>query len=114
MPEDELRALVFLSLIGVIIARILAIPSFGTTLRGVFGRIKPTMIVVLGAVFVVLALSLLRSVVRDVFRFRSLDADSRGLALGFGAAVLMVFELLRLLCREVPRSSDAQMIPDDR
>lgn len=102
MPEDELRALVFFTLVVVIIALIFANRSFTSSIRGALGRMKPVMILVLGTVSGTLALSLLWPIARDVFRFGPLHADDLTLTLGVGVAVLVILEILKRFWSEFP------------
>lgn len=102
MPEDELRALVFFSLVVVIIALIFANRSFNSSLTGAMGRLKPAMILVLCGVSIVLALSLLWPVAKGVFRFGPLHADDLGLTLAIGVGVLVLLELCKRFWQERP------------
>lgn len=107
MPDDELRALVFFSLVVVIIALIFANRSFSSSLAGALGGLKPMMILVLCGVLIVLALSLLWPFARGVFRFGPLHAADLTLTLGVGAGVLLLLEGLKRLWREVPAQPGA-------
>lgn len=102
MPDDELRALVFFSLVVVIIALILVNRSFGSSLVGAIGRLKPAMILVLSGVMIVLALSLLWPFAKSIFRFGPLHADDLGLTLAVGAGVLVLLEICKRFWREMP------------
>lgn len=107
MPEEELRALVFFSLVVVIIALIFANRSFKSSLAGAVGRLKPPMIIVLCGVSIVLVLSLAWPFAKDVFRFGPLHADDLGLTLAIGVGVLVLLELCKRFWRERPGQTNA-------
>lgn len=100
MPEEELRALVFFSLVVVIISLIFVNRSFGSSLAGAVGGLKPAMIIVLCGVSIVLALSLAWPFAKDVFLFGPLHADDLGLTLAVGVGVLILLELCKRMWRE--------------
>lgn len=102
MPEEELRALVFFSLVVVIISLIFVNRSFESSLAGALGRLKPAMIIVLCGVSIVLALSLAWPFAKDVFRFGPLHADDLGLTLAIGVGVLVLLEMGKRIWREGP------------
>lgn len=103
MPDDELRALVFFSLVIVIIALIFANRSFSSSVTRAIGRLRPAMIAVLAAVFITLALSLLWPFAQSVFRFGPLHVDDLALTFGSGLAVLVILELLKRFIGEEPK-----------
>jgi Ca2+-transporting ATPase len=100
MPDDELRALVFFSLVIVILALIFVNRSVSTSLVGAVSRLKLPMLVVLSAVTLTLAASILLPVGQSVFRFGPLHPDDLGLALAAGAGVLILLEFMKPLWRE--------------
>ncbi|MCW2285702.1 Ca2+-transporting ATPase [Rhodoblastus acidophilus] len=95
MPGDEVRALVFFSLVIAIVALILVNRSTGASLRKALLRRNPALALTLPAVAAMLAASLLWPWLRDLFRFGPLHADDLSLALGVGLAVLVVSESLK-------------------
>jgi Ca2+-transporting ATPase len=95
MPEDEVRALAFFSLVMSIISLILVNRSFSTSLVMAFRRPNPTLAWILLAVTVILALSLMWPTASALFRFGPLHADDLALTLAAGVAVLVVLELLK-------------------
>jgi Ca2+-transporting ATPase len=99
MPDDELRALVFFSLVVVIFALIFANRSFNSSLGGALGRMKLPMIAILSSVVVVLGLSVTWPITKGLFRFGPLHWDDLGLALGAGIAVLVALEAIKPLWR---------------
>lgn len=100
MPDDELRALVFFSLVVVIVALILVNRSFSASLVRAVTRLKLPMVVVLSAVTLTLAASILWPVGQSLFRFGPLHADDLGLTVAAGAVVLVILELVKPLWRE--------------
>lgn len=105
MPEEELRALVFFSLVVVIIALIFANRSFGSSLAGALGRLKPAMIIVLCGVSIVLAMSLVWPFAKNVFGFGPLHPDDLALTLATGVGVLVLLELCKRFWRDMPAHS---------
>ena len=95
MPDDEVRALAFFSLVVVILALIFANRSFGSSLMGALGRPKPALLVVLGVVSVTLGLSVLWPFAQGIFRFGPLHADDLALTLGVGLGVLVLLEAVK-------------------
>jgi Ca2+-transporting ATPase len=100
MPDDELRALVFFSLVVVIVALIFVNRSFSSSLVTALTRLKLPMVVVLSAVTLALALSILWPVGQSIFRFGPLHLDDLGLTVIAGVSVLVLLELVKPLWRE--------------
>jgi Ca2+-transporting ATPase len=97
MPEAEVRALVFFSLVMAIVALILVNRSFGTSLITALRRPNRTLGIVLVAVVAMLSLTLLVPIVRDLFRFGPLHLDDLALSVGAGIGLLIVLEGLKWL-----------------
>lgn len=100
MPDDELRALVYFSLVIVIVALILVNRSFSASLVRAVTRLKLPMVVVLSAVTLTLAASIRWPVGQSLFRFGPLHADDLVLTFAAGAVVLVILELVKPLWRE--------------
>jgi Ca2+-transporting ATPase len=98
MPEEEVRALAFFSLILTIVGLIFVNRSFSASLVTAFHRPNPVLALVLLAVTTMLGLTLLWPVARDLFRFGPLHVNDLALTLGAGVFVLVVLEVLKLLC----------------
>ncbi|AMN38511.1 cation-translocating P-type ATPase [Rhodoplanes sp. Z2-YC6860] len=95
MPEDELRALVFFSLVTSIFSLILINRSFGASLAAAFKRPNPALAWILLGVVAILAVSLSWPSASALFRFGPLHLDDLALTLIAGAAVLIVLESLK-------------------
>ena len=92
MPEDEVRALTFFSLVLTIVALIFVNRSFGASPLVALRRPNPVLAFVLVAVAAMLGVALLWPVARDLFRFGPLHADDLSLTFGAGVLVLAVLE----------------------
>jgi hypothetical protein len=90
MPEHEVRALAFFSLVLAIIALIIINRSFGASLIAAFRQSNPTLMWIVLVIAVILS-----SAVRDLFRFGSLHADDLAVTFAAGTVVLLVLELLK-------------------
>lgn len=99
MPETEVRALAFFSLVVAIVSLILVNRSFSASLLTAVRRPNPTLLAVLAAVAGILALTLLWPAASKLFAFGPLHADDLALTLGAGATVLGVLEMLKPLLR---------------
>jgi P-type Ca2+ transporter type 2C len=75
LPEEEVRALVFFSLILTIVGLIFVNRSFSASLVTAFHRPNPVLALVLLAVTTMLGLTLLWPVARDLFRFGPLHVE---------------------------------------
>ena len=100
MPEAEVRALTFFSLVLTIVSLIFANRSFSASLITAFRRPNPMLALVVLAVASTLALSMLWSFARDLFGFGPLHADDLALTVAAGALVLVLLELLKPLWRK--------------
>lgn len=96
MPEEEVRALIFFSLVLAIVSLIFANRSFSASLIAAFGRPNAALAFVLAAVAGMLVLALLWPSARGLFRFGPLHAGDLALALGAGGLVLVLLELLKI------------------
>ena len=96
MPEDEVRALAFFSLVTAVVGLIFVNRTFSASPVTAFRRPNPALAFVLLAVTVILALTLLWRFARDLFRFGPLHGDDLVLTLGAGLIVLVVLELLKM------------------
>jgi Ca2+-transporting ATPase len=99
MPETEVRALAFFSLIMTIVSLIFVNRSFSASLISALGRPNPALAWVLVAVTALLGLTLLWPLARNLFRFGPLHWDDLALTLGAGALVLVVLEVAKPIWR---------------
>jgi len=99
MPETEVRALAFFSLVVAIVSLILVNRSFSASLLTALRRPNRTLLAVLAAVAGILALTLLWPAASKLFAFGPLHADDLALTVGAGAIVLVVLEMLKPLLR---------------
>lgn len=99
MPEDEVRALTYFSLVVAIVSLILLNRSFSTSLMTAFLRPNRALAWILLAVTIILILSLLWPAASALFRFGPLHWDDLGLALAAGGTMLIILELLKPLWR---------------
>jgi Ca2+-transporting ATPase len=106
MPEDEVRALTFFSLVLAIVSLIFVNRSFGTSLVNALRRPNQALAWVLLVVATLLAVTLLWPFASELFRFGPLHMDDLTLALGAGVAVLIVLEMLKPLWRVASVSKD--------
>ncbi len=104
MPENEVRALTFFSLVLLIISLIFVNRSFSISLITALRRPNPTLALVLCAVTVALSLTLLWPYASALFRFGPLHLDDLAITLGAGFLALVVLELLKWLWRDQLRS----------
>ncbi len=95
MPEAEVRALAFFSLVMTIVGLILVNRSFGTSLARALLRPNPTLVLVLAVVASILCVSLLWPWARDLFRFGPLHTDDLAVTLGAGLAMVGLLELAK-------------------
>jgi Ca2+-transporting ATPase len=95
----EVRALAFFSLVVVIVSLIFVNRSFSASVLTALRRPNRTLVAVLAAVAVILALTLLWPVASRLFTFGPLHIDDLALTLGAGVFTLVVLELLKPLLR---------------
>ena len=99
MPEAEVRALVFFSLVLTIVSLIFVNRSFSASLTAALRRPNPALVWVLVAVTAMLGLTLAWPFASGLFRFGPLHVDDLALTLGAGVLVLGVLETLKHLWR---------------
>jgi Ca2+-transporting ATPase len=104
MPENELRALTFVSLVLINISLILVNRSFSSSLVAALRRPNGFLWWLLTLVAAVLAVALTWPPARDLFRFGPLHLDDLGVTAAAGLAVLFVLELAKPLWRTAFRS----------
>ena len=100
MPDAEVRALAFFSLIMTIVGLIFVNRSFSASLMTALSRPNPSLTWVLVAVVAMLSLTLLWPLASDLFRFGPLHWDDLTVTLGAGVFVLVLLELLKPIWRE--------------
>ena len=99
MPEAEVRALAFFSLVVTIVSLIFVNRSFSASLLTALRRPNRTLVLVLLAVVTMLGLTLLWPFARDLFRFGPLHVDDLAVTLGAGVSCACALELLKPLWR---------------
>jgi len=99
MPEEEVRALAFFSLVLTIVSLIFVNRSFSASLVTALRRPNPALALVLLAVTTMLSVTLLWPFARALFRFGPLHLDDLTLTLGAAVLVLVLLELLKPLWR---------------
>ena len=99
MPEAEVRALAFFSLVLSIVSLIFVNRSFSGSLISTVRRPNAALAVVLMVVVTALGGTLLWPFASDLFRFGPLHADDLAVTVAAGAVVLVVLELLKPLWR---------------
>lgn len=104
MPEDEVRALAFFTLILTIISLIFVNRSFGASLLAALRRPNPALAVVLLAVAAMLSLTLLWPFASRLFHFGPLHPDDLALTIGAGILVLICLDALKPFWRKRLRS----------
>jgi Ca2+-transporting ATPase len=100
MPEADVRALAFFSLVMTIVSLIFVNRSFEASVITALRRPNRTLALVLLGVAIMLSFTLLWPFARSLFRFGPLHLDDLVLTLGGGALVLVVLELLKPIWRE--------------
>ncbi|MFO1109392.1 MAG: cation-translocating P-type ATPase [Bradyrhizobium sp.] len=112
MPENEVRALTFFSLVLVIVSLIFVNRSFTSSLVDAFIRPNRTLAVIIVFVAVVLALSLTWPAAAGLFRFGPLHADDLAVTVAAALVSLVLLEvskypLRRALAGESARHQDS-------
>jgi Ca2+-transporting ATPase len=100
MPDTELRALAFFSLVMTIVSLIFVNRPFSASLLTAFRRPNLALAWVLPAVAAMLSLTLLSPLASTLFRFGPLHWDDLAVTLGAGVLVLLVLELFKPIWRE--------------
>ena len=95
MPEAEVRALTFFSLILAIVSLIFVNRSFGTSIVKAIRRPNAMLVWVLLAVSALLGLTLLWPAARELFRFGPLGLIDLALAFATGTMVLVLMIMLK-------------------
>ena len=95
MPDAEVRALTFFSLVLAIVGLIFVNRSFSASVITALRRPNPALVWVLVTVTTMLGLTLLWPLARDLFRFGPLHADDLSLTIGAGIIVLVALELVK-------------------
>ena len=104
MPENEVRALAFFSLVVTIVSLIFVNRSFSASLVTALRRPNSALALVLLGVATMLSLTLLWPLATGLFRFGPLHLDDLLLTLGAGVLVLVLLELVKPLWRKRLRS----------
>ncbi|MGB9141450.1 MAG: cation-translocating P-type ATPase [Aestuariivirga sp.] len=100
MPENEVRALAFFSLVLSIVSLIFVDRSYSSSLLEAFTRPNSALFLVLIVVCGMLGLTLLWPFASGLFRFGPLHTDDLSLTVGAAAALLLLLELLKPLWRK--------------
>jgi Ca2+-transporting ATPase len=100
MPEEEVRALTFFSLVLTIISLIFINRSFSASLVTALCRPNSALVWVLVVVTALLSLTLLLPLASELFRFGPLHLDDLAVTFGAGIVVLVLLELLKHVWRE--------------
>jgi Ca2+-transporting ATPase len=95
MPEAEVRALTFFSLVVAIVSLIFVNRSFSGSLVTALLRPNPALAAVLLSVAAVLSLSLLWPLAQALFRFGPLHVDDLAVTIGAGAVLLLLLEVVK-------------------
>jgi Ca2+-transporting ATPase len=106
LPEDELRALVFVSLVLINGGLILVNRSSSGSLLQAIIRPNLSLWVLLSAVAAVLAVTLTWQPAMDLFRFGPLHLDDLGITLLAGATILVVLQFAKPYWRKAPRTAE--------
>ena len=97
LPERDVRSIAFTALVFANLGLVLVNRSHAASVVAAFGRSNPALWSVVAATAAILAGVILIPSVRDLFRFGPLHWDDIAVALGSGAAVLMLLELAKKL-----------------
>lgn len=100
MPDDELRALVFVSLVAINAALILVNRSFSTSLLAALSGAGPMLLGVFGITAVILTLAVKWPPVERLFHFGPLHLDDLTVTLLSGIAVVVILDLIKRFWRE--------------
>jgi Ca2+-transporting ATPase len=95
MPDDELRALVFVSLVLINTSLILVNRSFAGSLLAALRRRNVSLWLLLSGVAAILAVALTWPLAMGLFRFGTLHLDDLGLSLVAGGVVLVTLEAVK-------------------
>jgi Ca2+-transporting ATPase len=114
MPEAEVRAVTFFSLVVTMVSLIFVNRSFDASLVTAFRRPNRTLVLVLLAVVTMLSLTLLWPYARELFRFGPLHVDDLVVTLAAGVVVLVLLEALKLLYPRWRQSQSRLATASDR
>jgi Ca2+-transporting ATPase len=95
MPENEIRALVYFSLVFSILSLVFINRSFSSSLVAAFTRRNAALAIVLAVVSIVLAASLLWPPASELFKFGPLHVDDLVITVLCGASILLILEFLK-------------------
>jgi P-type Ca2+ transporter type 2C len=95
MPDDDVRALAFFTLVTVIVALIFVNRSFSASLLAAFRRPNAALKFVLAAVVGILSLTLFWPAASRLFHFGALHAHDLAFACGAGVFVLVTLDLVK-------------------
>ena len=96
MPEAEVRALTFFSLVLSIVSLIFVNRSFSASLSTAIRQPNPALIWVFPTVAAMLGVTLLWPFASDLFRFGPLHVNDLALTAGAGVGVLVILEMMKL------------------
>lgn len=99
LPEDELRALVFVSLVLINASLILVNRSFSDSILAALGRRNVSLWILLSGVAAILALTLTWQPAMALFRFGPLHLDDLALSAVAGITILVILEKIKPLWR---------------
>jgi Ca2+-transporting ATPase len=104
MPDDEVRALTFVSLILGIFSLVLVNRSFSSSLKLALARPNPALLSILLGVCAMLGLCLSIPALRDLFRFGVLHPTDLAVTVGSALLIFVALELLKPFWRVQPRT----------
>jgi len=99
LPDDEVRALAFVSLVFTNVGLILVNRSFDASLMAAVRRPNPALWWVTGTMTILICIVLLWLPARSLFRFGPLHADDVAICLGAGLVTLLALDLFKLIWR---------------
>jgi P-type Ca2+ transporter type 2C len=95
MPDDEIRAAVFFSLVTAILGLVFVNRSFTKSMAAALGRPNPALAFILLAVTAILGLTLVWPPARGLFRFGQLHLGDLVLTAGVGVTLVALLETLK-------------------
>jgi Ca2+-transporting ATPase len=95
MPEDEIRAAVFFSLVTAILGLVFVNRSFTKSMAAALGRRNRALAFILLAVTAILSLTLVWPPARGLFRFGPLHLGDLALTAGVGVTLVALLEILK-------------------
>jgi Ca2+-transporting ATPase len=103
MPEDELRALVFVTLVASSLMLIAANRAFSASLIGALSTTNRVLMLLAGAVIAALGTILLLPQARHLFRFGALHIDDLSIAAAAGVVALLALQFVKAIWNRLPR-----------